>query len=74
MIFLWNNDFYRNNAPRSTVLSVLSSAWFGVRDTDTLSRLEWSEVTKGKGPFDPSAFSAIERLPLPLSAMICLEI
>ena len=35
----------------------------------SLSRLETSEVTKGTiVPFDPSAFSAIEGLPLPLSA------
>ena len=41
----------------------------------SLSHLESSEVTKGTiVPFDPSAFSAIERLPLPLSARICFEI
>ena len=34
-----------------------------------MARLESSEVTKGTiVPFDPSSFSAIERLPLPLSA------
>ena len=33
------------------------------------SRLESPEVTKGTiVPFNPSSFSAIERLPLPLSA------
>ena len=41
----------------------------------SLSHLESSEVTKGTIVlFNPSAFSAIERLPLPLSARICLEI
>ena len=35
----------------------------------SLSHLESSEVTKGTiVPLDPSAFSAIEGLPLPLSA------
>ena len=35
----------------------------------SLSRLESSEVTKGTiVPFDPSAFSAIESIPLPLPA------
>ena len=33
------------------------------------ARLELSEVTEGPiVPFDPSSFSAMERLPLPLSA------
>ena len=41
----------------------------------SLSRLESWEVTKGTiVPFDPSAFSAIKHIPLPLSARIRLEI
>ena len=41
----------------------------------SLSCLESSEVTKGtKVPFNPTAFSAIERLSLPHSARICLKI
>ena len=41
----------------------------------SLSRLELSEVTEGTiVPFYPSAFSTIERLLLPLSARISLEI
>ena len=41
----------------------------------SLSHLELLEVTKDMiVQFDPSAFSPIERLPLPLSARICLEI
>ena len=34
-----------------------------------MARLGSSELTKGRiVPFDPSSFSAIERLPLPISA------
>ena len=41
----------------------------------SLSRLESLEVTKGTiVQSDPSAFSTIERLPLPPSDRICLEI
>ena len=41
----------------------------------SLSRIELLEVMKDMiVPFDPSAFFAIERLPLQISARICLEI